>query len=209
VVKGIPRGSVSLSRLTLKRREPLAAELTYLPARGWFDVPSPKTSRLPAGDFSGKGPRRKWQWAGKSREKAGFVGYEFVAGCGTCGKDFTILWVLDQMRVGPQSVAKITCPACGVRFNQKFSDLIPLEERGHELPTGRPVRTVEVIYDCPSCGMRGISMSLVHTDLSWEDLAKETVQTAVCSNTICARRGLKQKITPGRTRLGALNPFWS
>jgi DNA-directed RNA polymerase subunit RPC12/RpoP len=137
------------------------------------------------------------------------VDYEFIAGCGTCGKDFTIIWVLDRLRVGPQSVAKITCPACGARFHQKFSDLVPCKTRGLELPAGRPVRTVEVIYDCPSCGMRGISMRLVHTDMSWEDLAKETMQTAVCNNNICSRRGLKQKIALGRTRLGALNPSWS
>jgi hypothetical protein len=145
----------------------------------------------------------------KSHKKGGFVGYEFVTGCGTCGKDFTFLWVLDQVRVGPQSVAKITCPACVIAFHQKFSDLTPLKTRERELLSSRPVRTVEVTYDCPSCGMRGISMSLMHTDLSWEDLAKETLQTAICNNTICARRGVKQKITPGRTRLGALNPFWS
>ena len=83
------------------------------------------------------------------------MGYEFVTGCGTCGKDFTFLWVLDQMRVGPQSVAKITCPACGIRFYQKFSDLVPFKVRGIGFLTGRHVRTMELIYDCPSCGMRG------------------------------------------------------
>ena len=112
---------------------------------------------------------------------------------------------MDQIRVDPETVAKITCPACGERFNQKFSDLIPLKVRGLHLLSGRPVRTVELIYDCPSCGMGGISMTIVHTDLSWEELAKETIQTAVCNNAICPQRGLQQKVKPGRTRLGTLN----
>jgi DNA-directed RNA polymerase subunit RPC12/RpoP len=137
------------------------------------------------------------------------VDYEFVTSCATCSKEFTILWVLDQRRVGPESVAKITCPACGVRFHRKISEFIPLKARELDLLTGRPVRTVELIYDCPSCGLRGIFMSLVHTDFSWEDLAQETNQTAVCHNTSCARKGLPQKITLGRTRLGALNPSCS
>ena len=136
------------------------------------------------------------------------MGHEFLTNCATCGKDFTILWVLDQVRVGPESVAKITCPACGVRFYQKLSDLIPFKSRGLDLITGRPVRTVELIYDCPSCGMRGISKTLVHTDLSWKDLAQETIQTAICNNAICRSKGLQQKMTLGRTRLGALNPSW-
>jgi hypothetical protein len=113
---------------------------------------------------------------------------------------------MDQIRVGPKSVARITCPACEERFYQKVSDLIPFKARGPDLPTGRPVRTVELVYDCPSCRMRGISLTIVHTDLSWEDLADETVHTTVCNNTICPHRGLPQKVKPGRTRLGTLNP---
>ena len=133
--------------------------------------------------------------------------YEFVTTCATCGKDFTILWVMDQIRVGPESIARITCPACEERFYQKVSDLIPLKGRGLDLLTGRPVRTVELVYDCPSCRMRGISITLVHTDLSWEELASETAHTTVCNNAICAQRGLLKKVKPGRTRLGTLNPL--
>jgi hypothetical protein len=135
--------------------------------------------------------------------------YEFVTTCPKCGTDFTIFWVMDKIRVGPESVAKIACPACGGRFYQKVSDLIPFKAQGKGLPTGRPVRTVELLYDCPCCGMHGISMALVHTDLSWEDLYNEAVQTSVCNNTTCPRRGLVQNVKPGRTRLGALNPAWS
>jgi DNA-directed RNA polymerase subunit RPC12/RpoP len=134
------------------------------------------------------------------------VDYEFVASCATCGKDFKVLWVMDQIRVGQKSVARITCPACEERFYQKVSDLIPFKARGLDLLTGRPVRTVELVYDCPSCRMRGISITIVHTDLSWEDLADETVHTTVCNNAICRQRGLQQKVKPGRTRLGTLNP---
>jgi DNA-directed RNA polymerase subunit RPC12/RpoP len=138
-----------------------------------------------------------------------FVEYEFVTTCAKCGKDFTIFWVMDQIRVGPESVAKVTCPACGERSYQKVGDLIPFKARGLDFLTCRPVRTVELVYDCPSCGMRGISVTLVHTDLSWEDLAKETIQSTVCNNTICSRRGLQQKIRPGRTGLGTLNASWA
>jgi hypothetical protein len=134
------------------------------------------------------------------------VEYEFVTTCARCGKDFKLLWVMDQIRIGPKSVARISCPACEERFYQKVSDLIPLKGRGLDLLTGRPVRTVELVYDCPSCCMRGISITLVHTDLSWDELADETIHTTVCNNTICAQRGLLQKVKPGRTRLGTLNP---
>jgi DNA-directed RNA polymerase subunit RPC12/RpoP len=134
--------------------------------------------------------------------------YEFVTTCAKCGKDFTVFWVMDQIRVGPESVAKISCPACGERFYQKVSDLIPFKARGLNLLTGHPVRTVELVYDCPSCGLRGISITLVHTDLSWEDLANEAIQATVCNNTICSQRGLPQKIRPGRTGLGTLNASW-
>jgi hypothetical protein len=142
----------------------------------------------------------------KSGKKECFVDHEFLTTCAVCGKDFTILWVMDPIRVGAKSVARITCPACGERFHQKVSDLISFKGRGQTFLIGRPVRTVELIYDCPSCGMRGISMSLVHTDLSWEDLAKETNEIAVCDNTICSKKGLQQHLKPARTRLQTPNP---
>jgi hypothetical protein len=137
------------------------------------------------------------------------VDFEFVTNCVTCGKSFRILWAIDRLRVGPESVAKITCPACKVRFYQKFSDLVPFKPVGPGFLTGRPVRTMELIYDCPSCGMRGISVTLMHTDMSWEDLAKETIQTAVCNNAKCVRMGREQKIVLGATRLGMVNSAWS
>jgi hypothetical protein len=144
--------------------------------------------------------------SGSERQKECFVDHEFVTTCTKCCKDFTILWVMDQVRVGPKSIARITCPACGKRCYRKVSDLIPFKARGQALLTGRPVRTVELVYDCPSCGMHEISMSLVHTDLSWEDLAEETFEIVVCNNTICKKRGLQQILKPIRTRLGTLNP---
>jgi DNA-directed RNA polymerase subunit RPC12/RpoP len=134
------------------------------------------------------------------------VDYEFVITCAKCDKDFTLFWVMDPMRVDPKSVARISCPSCGERFFQKVRDLISIKGQRADLLEGRPVRTVELIYDCPSCGMHEISMTLVHTDLSWDDLARETIHTAICNNTICPQRGLNQKLKPGRTRLGALNP---
>ena len=142
------------------------------------------------------------------RMKECFVAYEFITACANCGKDFMIFWVMDLIRVGPESVARITCPACGERSFQKVSDLIPFKGRKMGLLKGRPVRSVELIYDCPSCGMRPISMTMVHTDLSWDDLARETIHSAICNNTICPQKGLQQKLKPGRTRLGALNPSW-
>jgi len=90
-----------------------------------------------------------------------------------------------------------------------FPDLwgkIPFKARGVEVLTGRPVRTVELVYDCPTCGMHGISMTRGHTDLSWEDLVDETVYATVCSNAFCSKRGLEQQVKPARTRLGTLNP---
>lgn len=132
--------------------------------------------------------------------------HEFVTTCAACHKDFTILWVMDRIRVGPKSVALITCPACRKRFHLNVSDLIPFKAEGQALHIGRPVRTVELIYDCPSCGMRGISITLVHTDLSWEDLSRNTIYYAICHNAICSKRGLQQQLNPTHTRLGTLNP---
>jgi len=75
-----------------------------------------------------------------------------------------------------------------------------------KLAVGRPVRSVEVDYDCPCCGQRGILISLLHTDLSWDELSKEHVQTAVCDNGLCRQRGILQKLKPSRVVLGSLNP---
>ncbi len=71
---------------------------------------------------------------------------------------------------------------------------------------GRPVRSVEVDYDCPYCSDRGILVSLLHTDLSWDELSNEQVQTAVCDNDLCPQRGLLQELKPSRVVLGSLNP---
>ena len=132
--------------------------------------------------------------------------YEFVIACMKCGKESMIFCVLDRIRVGPKSVARLSCPACGERFFQRVSDLTPFKGRRIGLLMGRPVRTVEIVYDCTTCGMRGIYMNLVHTDLAWDDLAKETIHPVICKNTICPQKGLQQRLKPVRTRLGALNP---
>jgi transcription elongation factor Elf1 len=137
------------------------------------------------------------------------VDYEFVTNCPRCGKEFTMFWVMNRVQVGPGTVAKITCPACARRFDQRAADLIPFKSKGVDLLTGRSVRTVELIYDCPSCGMREISVTLVHTNLSWEDLAKKNILTAACNSAICPQRGLRQRLKLGRARLGALNASWS
>jgi predicted RNA-binding Zn-ribbon protein involved in translation (DUF1610 family) len=135
------------------------------------------------------------------------VAYQFVTRCGNCAKQFGILWVMDSTRqVDPKTVARITCPLCGKRFHQDAKDLREFGSQTHKLVFGHPVRSVEVDYDCPSCGNRGILVSLLHTDLSWGELSKEHVQTAVCKNGRCSQRGLLQQLKPSRVVLGSLNP---
>jgi hypothetical protein len=69
------------------------------------------------------------------------------------------------------------------------------------------VRSVEVDYDCPYCGNRGILVSLLHTDLSWDELSREeAVQTVACGSRLCPQRGLLQNLKPTRVLLGSLNP---
>jgi hypothetical protein len=68
------------------------------------------------------------------------------------------------------------------------------------------VRSVELDYDCPHCSKRGILVSLVHTDLSWDELSQESVQTGVCHNGLCPQRGLLQTLKPSRVVRGSLNP---
>ena len=75
-----------------------------------------------------------------------------------------------------------------------------------KLVVGRPVRSVEVDYDCPCCSTRGILVSLLHTDLSWDELSNEQVQTAVSNNDLCPQTGLLQELKPSRVVLGSLNP---
>jgi DNA-directed RNA polymerase subunit RPC12/RpoP len=135
------------------------------------------------------------------------VAYQFVTKCVNCAKQFGILWVMDSTRqVDPKTVARITCPLCGKRFYQDAKDLLQIGSQIQNLVVGRPVRSVEVDYDCPYCGNRGILVSLLHTDLSWDELHKEHVQTAVCDSGLCPRRGLLQKLKPSRVLLGSLNP---
>jgi len=135
------------------------------------------------------------------------VAYQFVTRCANCAKQFGILWVMDSTRrVGLKTVARITCPLCAKRFYQDAKDLLEIGSQIQNLVFGRPVRSVKVDYDCPYCSNRGILVSLLHTDLSWGELAKEQVQTAVCDNGFCPQRGLLQQLKPSRVVLGSLNP---
>ena len=135
------------------------------------------------------------------------MAYQFVTRCANCAKQFGILWVMDSTRrVDPKTVARITCPLCGKRFYQDAKDLLEIGSQIQNLVFGRPVRSVEVDYDCPCCGSRGILISLLHTDLSWGELSKEHAQTAVCDNGLCPQRGFLQELKPSRVVLGSLNP---
>jgi DNA-directed RNA polymerase subunit RPC12/RpoP len=117
------------------------------------------------------------------------VPYQFVTKCVGCAKEFGILWVMDSNRIGHNSVARTTCPLCGKRFNQLAKDLLPIASPIKSLVVCRPVRSVEIDYDCPYCGNRGILISLLHTDLSWDELSKEeAVQTAACDSNLCSQR---------------------
>jgi DNA-directed RNA polymerase subunit RPC12/RpoP len=134
------------------------------------------------------------------------VAYQFVARCINCAEQFGILWVMDSTRqADPKTVARITCPLCRIRFDLTAKDL-QIGSQSQNLLFGRPVRSVEVDYDCPYCGNRGILVSLLHTDLPWHELSDEHVQTAVCDNGLCPQKGALQTLKPSRVVLGALNP---
>jgi DNA-directed RNA polymerase subunit RPC12/RpoP len=136
------------------------------------------------------------------------VACQYVTRCAHCAKQFGILWVMDSTRrVGPKTVARITCPLCGKRFYQDAKDLLEVGSRVQELVFGRPVRSVEVEYDCPHCSNRGVLVSLMHTDLSWGELSEENVQTGVCDNDLCPQKGLLQSLKASRVILGSLNPI--
>jgi DNA-directed RNA polymerase subunit RPC12/RpoP len=134
------------------------------------------------------------------------VSYQFVTACAICAKPFGVVWVMDPIQVGTKNVARITCPFCRKRFSQNAKDLLPIESQIKNLVVGRPVRSVEIDYDCPFCSSRGILVSLLHTDLSWDELSKENTETAVCENGLCPQRGLLQKLKPSRVAFGSLNP---
>jgi DNA-directed RNA polymerase subunit RPC12/RpoP len=134
------------------------------------------------------------------------VAYQFVTKCINCAKEFGVLWVMDATRIGPKTVARITCPLCRKRFYQNAKDFFPIGSQIKNFLVGRPVRSVEVDYDCPCCSNQAISVALLHTDLSWDELSKEHVQTAVCNNGLCPQKGLLQKLKPSRVLLGSLNP---
>ena len=136
--------------------------------------------------------------------------YKFLTCCPKCDNEFAVFWVVDPIRVGLDTVANIGCPYCGQTFWQRKGDLLAFNARGKHLLSGRPVRSVELIYDCPYCGKHGISISLVHTDLSWEGLSKEkeNVRAAFCDNALCPKSGVRQQLQPARI-LGALNASWA
>jgi DNA-directed RNA polymerase subunit RPC12/RpoP len=136
------------------------------------------------------------------------VAYQFVARCVNCAKQFGILWVMESTRqADPKTVAKVTCPLCRIRFDLHAKDLLQIGSQLQNLVFGRPVRSVEVDYDCPYCGNRGILVSLLHTDLSWHELSDDHGQTAACDNGLCPQRGLLQTLKPSRVVLGSLNPI--
>ena len=135
------------------------------------------------------------------------MAYRFVITCANCAKQFGVLWVMDSTRrADPKTVARITCPFCSNRFYLDAKDLLQFGSQMHDLVFGRPVRSVEVDYDCPYCSNRGILISLLHTDLSWDELSMEQLQTAVCDNGLCPQKGILQKLKPSRVLLGSLNP---
>ena len=132
----------------------------------------------------------------------------FVTRCAQCTEQFGILWVMDSTRrASPKTVARITCPLCGKRFYQDAKDLLEMGSQMQSLVFGRPVRSVEVDYDCPHCRNRGILVALLHTDLSWCDLSREHVRAVVCANALCSKRGVLQQLKPTRVVLGSLNPI--
>jgi len=134
------------------------------------------------------------------------VAYEFATNCAICAKPFALLWVMEPIQVGTKTVATITCPFCGARFSQDAKNLRPIGSDIHNLVVGRSVRSVEIDYDCPCSGNRSISVSLLHTDLTWDELSKENVQMGVCDNRLCPQRGLPQKLKPSRAVVGSLSP---
>ena len=141
------------------------------------------------------------------REGDCLVAYQFVTRCANCDRRFGVIWVIDPIRrVGSEAVARITCPFCKKRFDQDARDLLEIGSQIQDLVVGRPVRSVEVDYDCPYCSNRGILVSLLHTDLSWDEFSEEHEQSAVCDNGVCPQRGLLQKLKPSLVLLGALNP---
>ena len=134
------------------------------------------------------------------------MAYRFVTRCANCEKQFGVIWVMDLIRGGGKSIARITCPLCKKRFNQDAKDLRPSGSQTQDLVFGHPVRSVEIDYDCPSCSNPKILVSVLHTDLSWDDMSKEHVRTAACDNRLCSQRGLLQKLKPTRLGMGSLNP---
>jgi len=132
--------------------------------------------------------------------------YQFVTSCAICAKRFGVLWVMDPIQVGTKNFATITCPLCGSRFSQDAKELVSVGSEIHNLVVGRPVRSVEIDYDCLRCGSRSILVSLLHTDLSWDELSIENVHSGVCDNRFCPQKGLLQKLKPSRVVLGSLNP---
>ncbi len=78
------------------------------------------------------------------------MAYQFVTSCANCAEQFGILWVMNSTRrADPKTVARITCPLCGKRFYLDAKDLLEIESQVQNLAFGRPVRSVEVDYDCP------------------------------------------------------------
>ena len=121
------------------------------------------------------------------------MAYQFVTRCANCAKEFGITWVMDSTRVGAESLARITCPHCKQRFSQHAKDLLPIGPQILNLKVSRPVRSVEVSFDCPHCHEPGILESLLHTDLSWDELVNEHVRTTVCNNGLSPQRGVTSR----------------
>jgi DNA-directed RNA polymerase subunit RPC12/RpoP len=66
------------------------------------------------------------------------VAYRFVTTCAQCAKEFGILWVMDStQRGGPKTVAKITCPLCGKRFDLDAKDVLEIASQKRDASHGR------------------------------------------------------------------------
>lgn len=117
-----------------------------------------------------------------------------VATCPGCKTGFRVIWRVDESKLRPSSVIRITCPRCWHHFDQVTANLKVLSDGVEEFPAGMPVRHLKLLYDCPNCGKPNVSVWPLYTDLPDRVLLQRR-DPVRCDNQSC---GCSRRPQPGR-----------
>ncbi len=130
-----------------------------------------------------------------------------VATCPGCRTRFRVVWRVDESKLRPSSVLRITCPGCWHHFDQITANLTMLSDGQDGFPTGMPVRHLKLVYDCPNCGKPNVSVWPTYTDLP-DRVLLQRMDLVKCDNQSCSCSKRPQRAQVSRIVAAAAGVHW-